>query len=109
MNKVRNAVIIIILCVIGASVNRKANLGLLLPPPTYIQDTIAGHQAGRHVVLAPDHSEPLQDAVAGHSALPPRGKPSNTLGDIPGAPRGNGLGGIGSLPNDTRELSPYKP
>ena len=120
MSRVRNAVIIIILCIIGAySVKKGPQLGLNMPAAEDIKDAVAGNRIRRQgpkLTLASGTSEDLRDAVAGHAVGTPGG--SNTLGDVGGPPRGNGYGGFGPLstnnnhnnpPNNPPVLSPSGP
>ena len=110
MSRARNAVIIIILCIIGAYSYRKApQLGLNMPAPEDIKDAVAGNRARRHnpLTLASGTGDDLRDAVAGHAVGTPGG--SNTLGDIGGPPRGNGNGGFGPLSSNNNNNNPPLP
>lgn len=103
MSRVRNAVIIIILCIIGAySVKKGPQLGLSLPLAEDIKDAVAGNpirrRANAPLTLASGKGEDFRDAVAGHAVGTPGG--TNTLGDVDGPPRGNGYGGFGPLSNN---------
>ena len=110
MSRVRNAVIIIILCIIGAySVKKGPQLGLSLPATEDIKDAVAGgpsHRRGSpRLTLASGKGEELRDAVAGHAVgTPNRG--TNTLGDVDGPPRGNGYGGFGPLSTNNNNNNP---
>lgn len=100
MSRVRNAVIIIILCIIGAySVKKGPQLGLSLPAAEDIKDAVAGNpvrRRGPQLTLASGKGEEFRDAVAGHAVGTPN-PGTNTLGDVDGPPRGNGYGGFGPL------------
>jgi len=104
MSRLRNAVIIIILCIIGAYTVRKGpQLGMSLPGAQDLKDAIAGGPSqrpagGLQPILAGRGGEELRDAVAGHPVGTPQG--TNTLGDVDGPPRGNGYGGISPLANN---------
>ncbi|MDD5302939.1 MAG: hypothetical protein PHS14_07480 [Elusimicrobia bacterium] len=109
MSRVRNAVIIIILCIIGAySFKKGPQLGLNMPAPEDIKDAVAGNPVRRHgpqLTLASGNGEDLRDAVAGHAVgTPNRG--TNTLGDVDGPPRGSGNGGFGPLSNNNNNNNP---
>lgn len=108
MSRVRNAVIIIILCIIGAySVKKGPQLGLNMPAAEDIKDAVAGNKVRKHgpkLTLASGTGEDLRDAVAGHAVGTPKG--SNTLGDVDGPPRGNGNGGISPLSNNNNNNNP---
>ncbi len=97
MSRARNAVIIIILCIIGAYTMRKApQLALNMPSADQVKDAVAGNGARRHgprLTLANGSGDDLRDAVAGHAVGTPRN--TNTLDDVPPPPRGQGQGGIG--------------
>ncbi len=114
MSRVRNAVIIIILCIIGAySVKKAPQLGLSLPGTEDIKDAVAGGPSQRRgngnpqLTLASGKGEDLRDAVAGHAVGTPGG--SNTLGDVGGPPRGNGYGGFGPLSTNNNNNPPNNP
>jgi len=102
MSRARNAVIIIILCIIGAySVRKSPQLGLNMPAPETIKDAVAGGPVRRgnpKLTLASGTGEDLRDAVAGHAVGTPNN--GNTLGDIGGPPRGQGNGGFGPQSNN---------
>ena len=102
MTRARNAVIIIILCLIGAySVRKGPQLALNMPSPDAIKDAVAGHDVGRRnpgLTLASGKGDEMRDAVAGHAVGTPNN--GNTLDDVAPPPRGNGAGGIGSLSNN---------
>ena len=102
MSRARNAVIIIILCIIGAySVRKAPQLGLNMPAPEQIKDAVAGGPSRRHgpkLTLASGTGEDLRDAVAGHAIGTPNH--GNTLGDIGGPPRGDHDGGFGPHSNN---------
>ena len=109
MNKVRNAVIIIILCIIGAGIaKRKPKLSLVMPPSSELKDAVSGHRIAEPERDLPD--EEYLPATQLFQRIP--GKTSNTLGDISAPPRGQARGFIPALPPESREtppLSPYKP
>ena len=102
MYRVRNAVIIIILCIIGAySVRKAPQLGLNMPAPEQIKDAVAGGPSRRHgpkLTLANGTGEDMRDAVAGHAVGTPNN--GNTLDDVAPPPRGNGQGGFGPQSNN---------
>lgn len=104
MSRARNAVIIIILCIIGAySVKKGPQLGLNLPGTEDIKDAVAGGPASRRaanpgLTLAGGEGEALRDAVAGHAVGTPN--TGNTLGGVDGPPRGSGNGGFGPQANN---------
>lgn len=103
MSRARNAVIIIILCIIGAyTVKKGPELGLTLPTAQDIKDAVAGGPSTSRrgngigspkLTLASGTGEELRDAVAGHAVGTPNNG-TNSLGEIDGPPRGNGLGGF---------------
>ena len=129
MNRVRNAVIIIILCIIGLSswkAGHKKPLALAVPPADDMRDAVAGGPSH-----ATDHKKPLhgptlglpnmaddnlRDAVAEGPAIPtglrnrltPHG---NTEDETPPPPRGGEHPGIGPLggPNPGSQLPPPGP
>ena len=112
MNKVRNAVIIIILCIIGAGVAKKVKqnqLGLPMTTAKDIQDVIAGRQIARGKPGIPENVIPYT-GDAGKPILI-REKGTNTLGDIGAPPRGQGNGSFAPLPNNPAPpvLSPSGP
>ena len=76
MSRVRNAVIIIILCIIGAySVKKGPQLALNLPGTEDIKDAVAGNKVRKHgpkLTLASGTGEDLRDAVAGHAVGTPK-------------------------------------
>jgi hypothetical protein len=100
MTRARNAVIIIILCIIGAYTIKKGPQLALLPNDA-IKDAVAGngvHRGGPHLTLAGGKGDDLHDAVAGHAV----GTPNNghTLDDVAPPPRGGGNGGFGTQSNN---------
>lgn len=103
MSRVRNAVIIIILCIIGAYTVRKGPQLALNMPNDGIKDAVAGgpvhHRRSPKLTLASGTGEDLRDAVAGHAVGTP-GRHGNTLDDVGGPPRGNGDGGFGHPSNN---------
>jgi len=115
MSRARNAVIIIILCIIGAySVRKGPQLGLNMPGLEDIKDAVAGGpaKAGRKgsatpLTLAGGEGEALRDAVAGHAVGTPNN--GNTLGGVDGPPRGSGDGGFAPQSNNPRGTIPPPP
>ncbi len=111
MSRARNAVIIIILCIIGAfSFKKGPQLGLNMPAPEDIKDAVAGGPARRRgpgLTLASGKGDDLRDAVAGFAVGTPNN--GNTLGEIDGPPRGSGNGGFGPLANNPNNNPPYNP
>jgi len=110
MQRIRNAVIIIVLCLIGVGIktNKPAsNLGLNMPNAAELKDAVAGHRASRPGLNLRDGSDDtLRDAVAGHAAGTPAGLGTNTLADVSPPPRGSGNGGFSSLSNNPRGVAP---
>ena len=112
MQRVRNAVVIIILCIIGAMTfkSRKPQLSLNMPSPEQLKDAVAGtptqHHRGRHrpLTLASGHTDDLRDAVAGHAVGTPN--ETNTLGDVGAPPRGSGNGGFAPLSVNNNNNNP---
>jgi len=113
MQKIRNAAIIIVLCVIsGYKAYKPAAPRLNLLPGDGLHDALAGHRAdpintGLHLSNSDDDN--LHDSVAGN-AIPgfhngPRG---NTEDGTPPPPRGGGDGGVGSFsgPNPGSQIPP---
>ncbi len=122
MQRVRNAVIIIILCIIGAVSfkSHKPQLAMSMPSPEQLKDAVAGAPAGRHhgkhrpLTLASGHTDDLRDAVAGHAVGTPNHHHGNTLDDVGPPPRGQGQGGYHHLSNNpsnnfTPPVSPSGP
>lgn len=120
-NKIRNAVIIIVLCLIGAYKMYKPaqTPTLALPPGDVIHDAVAGSSVGGGSPIdasSPLHlsntgDDQLRDSVAGN-AIPgthQNGAPhGNTEDQTPPPPRGgdhNGIGGLDS-PNPGSQLPP---
>lgn len=112
MSRARNAVVIIILCIIGAfSFKKGPQLGLNMPAPEDIKDAVAGNRIRRpspKLTLASGQGEDLRDAVAGHAVGTPNNG-TNTLGDVDGPPRGSGNGGFGALSNNNNNNPPNNP
>ena len=100
MYRVRNAVIIIILCIIGAYTARKGPQLSMNMPDSDVKDAVAGHRSHRRpgLTLASGKSDDLRDAVAGHAVGTPNH--GNTLDDVGPPPRGNGEGGFGPQSNN---------
>ena len=118
MSRARNAVIIIILCIIGAySVRKSPQLALNMPSPESMKDAVAGGPSIRHhgpkLTLASGTGEDLRDAVAGHAVGTPNH--GNTVDDVPPPPRGENFHGFGPLSNNPGQnftpptLSPSAP
>jgi hypothetical protein len=119
MSKVRNAVVVIVLCIIAAYVSKKEKATLVMQPPVeQLHDAVAGGPAKisktgkkrRNLNLAPAAEDNLKDALASNPALPPAPL-GNTEQGTPPPPRGSGNGGIGPLgdPNPGSELPPPPP
>ena len=116
MQKVRNAVIIIVLCIIGGYEAHKPLARLLNIPADNLHDALAGSpinasRPGLH--LSNNDDDQLHDSVAGN-AIPGfghNGPHGNTEDGTPPPPRGGGEGGIGSLsgPNPGSQLPPAPP
>jgi len=102
MTRARNAVIIIILCLIGAYSVKKGPQLALLPANDEIKDAVAANnstrRAGPKLTLASGTGEEMRDAIAGHAVGTPNN--GNTLGDVAPPPRGGGNGGIGAQANN---------
>jgi|GEM_PF-2174153 len=105
MRKVRNAVIIIILCLIGGYSSYKPHGLGLASAPERLRDAVAGNGIGRfpptnasnpnpNLHMSDDDADSLHDSVAGN-AVPGFG--GNLGGNVPGAPRGATDGGFGSF------------
>lgn len=123
MRNVRNAVIIIVLCLIGAyKAYKPAAPKLMVPPSTdSLRDAVSGNRAAPTNASRPSlrltnsDDEQLRDSVAGN-AIPgvtrngvvPRG---NTEDMTPPPPRGGDHSGIGSFsgPNPGSQLPPPAP
>ena len=99
MHRVRNAVVIIILCIIGAMTFKSRAPQLTLNMPSNdLKDSVAGngvHHKAPHLTLASGNGEDLRDSVAGHAVGTPNNH--NTVDDVPPPPRGSGNGGFGTL------------
>ena len=112
MRKVRNAVIIIILCIIGAyKAFKPAPVSLGAPPPDVMRDALAGSpvnasRPGLH--LSDSNDDQFRDSVAGN-AIPSQhyGPHGNSDEGAPPPPRGGG-GGLGTLsgPNPGSQIPP---
>jgi len=114
MSRARNAVIIIILCIIGAyTVKKGPQLGLNMPGVEDIKDAVAGGPStgrrgnGNPLTLAAGKGEDMRDAVAGHAVGTPNN--GNTLGGVDGPPRGSGFGGFGQQSNNPGVIVPQNP
>ncbi len=118
MHRVRNAVVIIILCIIGAMTFKNRAPQLALMPAGDIKDAVAGNPVRRgnpKLTLASGAGEDLRDSVAGHAVGTP-GPTGNTFGGVGDPPRGSGNGGFGPLstnPNQNQNppetISPSEP
>ena len=116
MQKVRNAVIIIVLCIIsGYKAYKPIARHLNLPPADSLHDALAGSpinasRPGLHLSNSDDDS--LHDSVAGN-AIPGfhQGPHGNTEDGTPPPPRGGDHDGIGPLggPNPGSQLPPPGP
>jgi hypothetical protein len=118
-NKVRNAVVIIVLCLIGAYKMYKPAQSpvLAMPPADAIRDAVAGNSIGdknptnASLHLSNTGDDQLRDSVAGN-AIPgthQNGAPhGNTEDQTPPPPRGGDHNGIGGLdtPNPGSQLPP---
>ena len=118
MKRVRDAVVIIILCIIGAVTFNKKAPQLSMPTPDEIKDAVAGNPTRRRnapLTLASGHTDDLRDSVAGNPVGTPASNGTNSLDDIGGPPRGSGNGGFGPLatnnniPPNPPPLSPSGP
>lgn len=113
MSKVRNAVIIIILCIIGAYTMKKGpQLALNMPAAQDIKDAVAGGPVTRRngpqqLTLASGKGEDLRDAVAGFAVGTPN--TGNGEGETDAPPRGSGNGGFAPLANNPGNNPPYNP
>jgi hypothetical protein len=112
MQKIRNAVIIIVLCIIGGYEAHKPALHLNIPSD-HLRDALAGSpiNASRPGLrLSNNDDDQLHDSVAGN-AIPgfhQNGPHGNTEDETPPPPRGgdhNGPGGLNG-PNPGSQLPP---
>lgn len=123
-NRIRNAVIILILCLIGGyraykgGANRKG-LALGQPPADLIRDAVAGGPSHRRAEnaglrLSNTNDDELRDSVAGN-AIPAGRRNGPTRGDTEDnsnpPPRGGDHHGVGPLngPNPGQQLPPPAP
>lgn len=109
MNKVRNAVIIIILCIIGAGVvKQQKEISLSESSIEDIKDVVFGRRAAQQELGIPVGAIPYTGSADRPITIHPKG---NTLGDLVMAPRGSGSGGFEPLPNNPTppQLSPSGP
>src|SRR5438105_1164604 len=99
MSRVRNAVAIIILCIIGMysyNSRRKAQLlDLPMPAPEVLRDAVAGgptHTSRRLPPPAPSSDDQLRDSLAANpgaeTGRPDNGPHGNTQDQTPPPPRG---------------------
>ncbi|MFI5361867.1 MAG: hypothetical protein ACHQ49_07850 [Elusimicrobiota bacterium] len=119
MQKVRNAVIIIILCIIGGYKASRPAAPLHVTAPTDVyHDAIAGHPINTGLHLSNGDDDGLHDSVAGNAIpgfqpgfQPNNGQHGNTFEGTPPPPRGGGNGGIGTLGsnNPASNLPPTAP
>jgi hypothetical protein len=109
LRKIRNAVVIIILCLIGAySAYKPAPLSFSIPPSDFIRDAVAGEPArvSRRPNIPEIHAtnvsdESLRDSVAGNAVPEAHHSPRGTTEDqTPPPPRGGDHSGIGPLGNN---------
>ena len=117
MQKVRNAVIIIVLCIVGAYKTYKPIAPRLgLPPADFIHDAVSGDRvnASRPSLNLPSgDDDQFRDSVAGNAI--PGFHQNAPQGDVPNvappAPRGGGNGGFGpfSGPNPVSQIPPAGP
>jgi hypothetical protein len=113
MQKVRNAVIIIVLCIIGGyEAHKTVPPRLIAPPADNLHDALAGKpvNASRPALnLSNNDDDQLHDSVAGN-AIPGfhTGPHGNTEDGTPPPPRGGGDGGVGTFsgPNPGSQLPP---
>ena len=113
MRKVRNAVIIIVLCIIGGYEARKPIARLILPAGDNLHDALAGSRVNASrpgLNLSNNDDDQLHDSVAGN-AIPgfhQNGPHGNTEDGTPPPPRGGGDGGVGTFsgPNPGSQLPP---
>jgi hypothetical protein len=112
MRNVRNAAIVIVLCVVsGYQISRPAAPHLNLLPADGLHDAVAGHRAddaGLH--LSNNADEGLHDSVAGNAIPGTHPGPRGTGDDAPPpppSPRGTD-GGIGTFsgPNPNSQTTP---
>lgn len=97
MRRARNAVVIIILCIIGNySLVKKAAPVLDLPGTEELRDAVRGTRASRPGLnFGQTNDGELRDAVANNAAIgTPRG---NADGSVGAPPRGSGNGGFGPI------------
>lgn len=116
MSRVRNAVVIIILCIIGAYTVSKKKPALMLPGAEDLRDSLAAgpsHRAGRPLRFNQGPEDGLRDSLAESPAFN-TGLGGNQRGNsddaAPPPPRGGG-GGIGTLsaPNQGNQFPPQDP
>jgi hypothetical protein len=128
MSRARNAVVILILCIIGGySLMKKSGPTLTMPANDTLNDAVAGGPAATKASrpglnFGQTNDGELRDAVANNAAENSGAAPimGNSEGGNPPPPRGSGNGGFGPLgnsgpgqnlpPNDPPEdLSPSEP
>jgi hypothetical protein len=105
MDRIRNTVIIIILCIVGAQI--------VVRRPHLLRPWLSGIQNARDAVAGsgvrsrPGPATPTEAPTAGSPIVAPL---SNTLDNIPPPPRGGISGGVDPLPAQTPPpLSPHSP
>lgn len=104
MNRIRNAVIIIVLCIIGSATYKaghKSDLGLGTRPDD-IHDALAGGPSKHHnkLSLNTPSDDNLKDSLAEGPAIPTglhNGPHGNTEDNTPPPPRGGDHSGFGNL------------
>ena len=117
MQKIRNAVIFIVLCIVGGykASQPARHLSLNVPPADALHDALAGDRikpinASNPLHLSNSDDDQLRDSVAGN-AIPgfhQSGPHGNTEDGTPPPPRGGGDGGVGTFsgPNPGSQLPP---
>jgi hypothetical protein len=119
MQKIRNAVIIIVLCIISGYQSSRPAPHLSLPPADSLRDALAGDRAinaSRPALhLSNSDDDQLRDSVAGNAIPGFHGPHGNTEDGTPPPPRGGGDGGVGTFSNGyqpppgPKPLSPSAP
>jgi hypothetical protein len=112
MRRARNAVVILILCIIGGySLMKKPALLSMPSTPEEMRDSVHGNptRASRPGLnFGQTNDGELRDAVANNAAETGSAGPNgNTEGGAPPPPRGSGNGGIGTAShNPGQDLTP---
>lgn len=116
MSRARNAVVILILCIIGGySMMKKAGPTLTMPMNEELRDTVAGNpiRASRPGLnFGQTNDGELRDALANNAAENGGGAPQIGSGDggVGAPPRGSGNGGFGPLGDNVgNNLPPNNP